>query len=120
MSTVIIYCHPYEGSFNHAVLEKVKENLKNQCQAFIVIDLYQDHFEPVYSKEELKLYHAGKTCDPLVSKYLAMIKQATSIIFITPIWWNTIPGMLKGFIDKVMKEGRAYHTLSLGLEFMVN
>ena len=26
------------------------------------------------------------------------------MIFITPCWWNSIPGMLKGVIDKVMKE----------------
>ena len=113
MKTLIIYCHPYEKSFNHAVLEKVKENLQRNHQIFEVIDLYQDHFQPIYSKEELKLYHSGKTQDPLVSKYLKMIKQATTIIFITPVWWNSIPGMLKGFIDKVMKEGEGLsHTVS--------
>lgn len=105
MSTLIVYCHPYEKSFNQAVLDKVEANLNKNNELFRVIDLYQDNFQPYYSKEELKLYHVGKTVDPLVEKYLKQIKNASSIIFITPIWWNSIPGMLKGFIDKVMKEG---------------
>jgi len=33
------------------------------------------------------------------------LKSAHHLIFITPIWWNDVPGMLKGFVDKVMKEG---------------
>ena len=28
MDCLIIYCHPYDKSFNHAVLENVENNLK--------------------------------------------------------------------------------------------
>lgn len=102
---LIVYCHPYNQSFNHAELDVVKKNLHRRGVKYEVIDLYKDGFNPVYSTEELKLYHQGGTTDPLVSKYLSLCQQATTIIFITPIWWNSIPGILKGFIDKVMKEG---------------
>lgn len=41
------------------------------------------------------------------------MRQATGVIFVTPLWWNSIPGMLKGFIDKVMKEGEGLsHTVT--------
>lgn len=33
------------------------------------------------------------------------MKETPEVVFITPFWWNGIPGMLKEFIDKVMKEG---------------
>ena len=113
MSTLIVYCHPYEKSFNHAILDMVKTNLKKQNQPFKIIDLYAERFSPVYDQEELRLYHNGKTHDPLVKKYLSLLQKSTSIIFITPLWWNSIPGMLKGFIDKVMKEGKGLsHTVS--------
>lgn len=113
MKTIIVYCHPYPHSFNHAILEAVCDNLKTKKVDFRIIDLYAEDFDPVYSKEELTLYHEGGTVDPLVKKYLALLKGADTIIFITPIWWNSIPGMLKGFIDKVMKEGENLsHTIS--------
>lgn len=105
MDTLIIYCHPYAQSFNHVVLERVQSNLNSQGINYQLIDLYAEHFDPTYSAEELSLYHQGGTVDPLVRKYLALLKSCQTVIFITPCWWNSIPGMLKGFIDKVMKEG---------------
>ncbi|MCD7130239.1 NAD(P)H-dependent oxidoreductase [Limosilactobacillus agrestis] len=105
MSVLIIYCHPYVKSFNHAILEHVQKNLQTSHLNYHTIDLYYDDFNPTYSAKELSLYHDGGTTDPLVSKYLSLLKKCQTVIFITPYWWNDIPGMLKGFIDKVMKEG---------------
>ncbi|WEV47666.1 NAD(P)H-dependent oxidoreductase [Bifidobacterium sp. ESL0690] len=110
---VVVYCHPYEKSFNHAVLERILNALKNQGHASRLIDLYADGFNPVYDKEELRLFHTGGTHDPMVKKYLDMIRAADGIVFVTPVWWNSVPGMLKGFIDKVMKEGEGLsHTIT--------
>ena len=103
--TLIVYCHPYAGSFNHAVLETVEANLKRQQQRYQLIDLHADGFDPRYDAEELRLFHEGGTHDPLVVKYLELLRETHGLIVITPIWWNEIPGMLKGFVDKVMKEG---------------
>lgn len=113
MDTLIIYCHPYPQSFNHAILQAVQNNLQSKNIEFTLIDLYAERFSPVYTKKDLSLFHTGKTTDPLVVKYLNLLKQAKTVIFITPIWWNSIPGMLKGFIDKVMMEGKGLsHTVS--------
>lgn len=103
--TLIIYCHPWNQSFNHAVLEHVKYNLESNHNNYKVIDLYTDGFNPAYDQEELRLFHSGQTHDPLVKEYLTDLKQATNLIIISPVWWNDLPAILKGFIDKVMKEG---------------
>lgn len=111
-STVIIYCHPCTGSFNHAVLQTIVTNLNGHGRPAHVIDLYAEHFDPTYDAEELQLFHTGGTHDPNVIEYLDLLRAADTVIFITPIWWNSIPGMLKGFIDKVMKEGEGLsHTI---------
>jgi len=102
---LVIYCHPWKKSFNHAILDQVIKNLDSNDLDYKVIDLYADKFNPVYDEEEMRLFHYGKTHDPLVTEYLTYLKEATNLIFITPVWWNDIPAMLKGFIDKVMKEG---------------
>ena len=104
---VIVYSHPYEKSFNHAILEQIRDDLRKRMIPYDVLDLYRVGFDPTYSKRELALFNQGKTIDPLVMPFLDKIKQADTIIFITPIWWNDLPAMMKGFIDKVMKEGRA-------------
>lgn len=112
-NVLIVYCHPYSKSFNHAVLNSVKENLDSKSIHYDVIDLYEEKFEPYYDKEELRLFHEGRTHDQLVTKYLNLLRTSNGVIFVTPIWWNSVPGMLKGFIDKVMKEGPGLsHTVS--------
>lgn len=113
MECLIIYCHPYNKSFKHAVLECVENNLDQNNKNYQVIDLYKDDFNPVYDLEEMRLFHVGKTHDPLVKKYLNWLRKTPEVIFITPFWWNGVPGMLKGFIDKVMKEGKGLsHTVT--------
>jgi len=102
---LIIYSHPWNKSFNHAVLTQVIHNLEVHHDDYKVIDLYAEKFNPIYDEEEMRLFHTGETHDPLVTEYLADLKSADHLIFVTPIWWNDVPGMLKGFIDKVMKEG---------------
>lgn len=106
MTTIlIVYCHPYNQSFNHAVLDQVIYNLRSKKIPWHLIDLYGEQFNPIYDAKELELFHDGGTHDPQVTAYLHELRTADQLIIITPVWWNSVPAMLKGFIDKVMKEG---------------
>ncbi len=106
--TLIVYDHPYDKSFNHAILQTITDALDAKNRAYDVIDLHADGFNPVYGKEELALFGKGETLDPLVEKYQALIRAADEIVFICPIWWSSLPAMSKGFLDKVMKQKFAY------------
>ena len=114
--TLVIYAHPYTGSFNHAVLEATTTALDKANRPYDVIDLYADGFDPRYTVEELALFGEGGTLDPLVTRYQELIKGAARLIVVTPIWWNDLPGMLKGFFDKVMKQKWAYDPTPSGRE----
>ena len=50
MDCLIIYCHPYDKSFNHAVLENVGNNLRQNNKDYKLIDLYKDGFVPISKK----------------------------------------------------------------------
>ena len=98
MKTTIIFAHPWSGSFNRAVLNTVMAAGGNSN----LIDLYQDNFNPVMSAPELALYGKGQYIDPLIGRYIAMLKETARAIFIFPIWWYDMPAILRGFFDKVM------------------
>jgi len=104
----IVYAHPYEGSLNHAILTRLTAYFDSTDQPYHVIDLYQDGFDPRYSKEELRLFSRGETPYQLVKDYQQVIAQSDELIFISPIWWYHLPAELKGFFDKVMLKGFAY------------
>lgn len=107
----IIYVHPYDKSFNHAILEEVVKNIDE----YRLIDLYKEEFNPAYDEEELSLFNKGETKDPLVKKYQKIIEITDELIIITPIWWNNMPAMLKGFLDKVFKQKFAYENAKIGV-----
>lgn len=114
-STLIVYCHPYEGSFCHAILERLTARYERDGVPYQVIDLHADGFDPGYSTEEMALFSRGETLDPLVTRYQGMLRAASRLVLIAPIWWNDVPAQLKGWFDKVMKKDFAYRETPQGL-----
>lgn len=114
--TTIIYAHPYEQSFNHAILQRVRELLESKGEAYKLIDLYADGFNPAYTKEELALFNQGKALDPLVLHYQEILKKTGRLIFIFPIWWADMPAIVKGFEDKVFLKTLAYNPTPTGIK----
>lgn len=115
MHTTAILCHPYEKSFNHAILQTVRRCAEARGDRFSLIDLYADGFQPAMSREELAVYMEGRSPDPLVSRYNEILKDTDEAVLIFPIWWYDMPAMLRGFFDKVMLPKDAYTGAEIGL-----
>ena len=77
--------------------------LESQNSIFTVIDLYKENYNPVLSLSEIK----GETSIE-TKKYQQLIKEATDIIFIFPVWWFRAPAIMEGFIDKTFAPKFAY------------
>ncbi len=114
MSTTIIMAHPWHGSLNKAILDKVTTNLDSKGISYNLIDLNKEEFNPVLNEEDLKLFAKGDYQDEKVGNYQKVITNTKEIIFIFPIWWYGIPAILKGFMEKVMLKGFAYDTSPIG------
>ncbi|MDE6278964.1 MAG: NAD(P)H-dependent oxidoreductase [Paramuribaculum sp.] len=110
----ILYAHPYDKSFNHAVLEAVKNRLDEHGKEYRVFDLYADGFNPALDASSLRLYSRGENADPLAASYLKTLLASDEFIMIFPIWWATPPAIVKGFFDKVMLSGTAYQYSEAG------
>ena len=104
----IVYCHPYDKSFNHALLQAVTDKLSGLGREYDVINLYGENFNPVLDSVGLGLYSKGETDDEMVRRYQKALEQTDHLIYIFPIWWGMMPAMLKGFIDKVFLRGIIY------------
>lgn len=98
----IVFTHPWHGSFNKAILDTITSKYDNENKAYRVIDLPKDNFNPSFTEAEMAVYNKGQALDPLVKEYQEQLKLSDEIIFIFPIWWGTMPAILKGFFDKVL------------------
>ena len=116
----IIFAHPWHESFNKAILDSVTGILDEKKEEYTVIDLNKDGFNPVMTEEELALYSQGKSTDPLVERYKEILKKTDELILIFPIWWSSMPAILKGFFDKTMIKGFAYKASKTGITGLLN
>lgn len=63
------------------------------------IDLYKENFNPVHNPEKR---------DTQTIEYQIRIRKADMIAIFHPVWWGSVPAILKGFCDKVFIAGYAY------------
>ncbi|WP_125708212.1 NAD(P)H-dependent oxidoreductase [Lacticaseibacillus porcinae] len=106
--TVIVTSHPYAGSFCHALMEAAKQGAQQQGHAVDVIDLEADGFDPVMHSADLIGFLKHKAQDEQAVDYIERVKQADHLILVFPIWWELMPAMMKGFIDKVVFPGETF------------
>jgi NAD(P)H dehydrogenase (quinone) len=110
VNTLLIYCHPHDGSHNHRVLERVARGLEASGTEYELIDLYRADFDPrLQAIEYTRMFVTPETtlADD-VRAYQAKVTGARNLVFIYPVWWYTMPAALKGFIDRVFTPGFAY------------
>jgi NAD(P)H dehydrogenase (quinone) len=108
MKVAIVFNHPYEGSYCNAVLNSVIKGLSDGGHTVDLLHLDNDNFDPVMRARDLKAFKDGEPCDPQVITYRERLANAEHLIFIFPVWWELMPAMTKGFIDKVIFPGVAY------------
>lgn len=113
MFVMIIYVHPWSGSYCNAILQRVVKGLTSAGHHCDLLDLYNDGFDPIMSEKDLSLYSTGKYSDPKVGEYQRRIEKADHLFFIFPVWWEVMPAYLKGFCDKVFLNNWAYEKTGL-------
>lgn len=117
MRTLIVFNHPYEGSYCNAILHAVHKGLQIGGNEVDIIHLDNDGFRPAMTKADLKAFVDHQPIDPQVIDYSERLRQTDHLIFIFPIWWDIMPAMTKGFIDRVLFPGVVYdhHPRGFGL-----
>ncbi len=116
MRVLVVFNHPYDRSFCAAIREAALEGLRAAGHDCDVVHLDEDAFDPVMRAKDLRAFvmahenpqAALQLVDPLVADYGRRLEQAEHAVFIFPIWWELMPALMKGFVDKVIFPGIAY------------
>ena len=109
MNALVVYCHPVEGSFCSAMRDAAVRGLRAAGHTVNVIDLAAEHFNPVMSTTEWKMYSEGSGEVPLgLERDTSFVKTAEIIVFVYPTWWGGLPAQLKGWLERVMLPGTAF------------
>jgi putative NADPH-quinone reductase len=105
---LVVYGHPVPGSFNSAVLARVRAGLERAGHEIDVVDLHAVDFDPVLPAEEWQVEYDPVDSDPILSDHIARLLRADALVFVHPTWWGGQPAVVKGWIDRVFANGAAY------------
>ncbi len=123
MHVLFVLCHPEPASLNAALTQTAVDHFRSQGDTAEVSDLYAEGFDPVekaahYGNRENEEFFAPMaeqrhawTTESLhgdVTREIARLEKADLVILQFPIWWHSIPAMLKGWFDRVFVGGGLY------------
>ncbi len=123
MNILIVHAHPEPQSFTTTLKNTAIETLQNLGHHVEVSDLYAMNFNPIASRNDfmelgnpdylnyaLEQRHASKN-QLLASDIQTEVKKIQSadlLILNFPMYWMSMPALLKGWIDRVFVSGIFY------------
>jgi NAD(P)H dehydrogenase (quinone) len=123
MKVLIVYAHPEPKSFNGALKDLAISVLKEQGHEVKLSDLYAMNFKAVADKEDFlelenpeflkyqveeKLAYEKGTFSPDIVAEQEKLIWADFVILQFPLWWFSVPAIMKGWVDRVFAVGFSY------------
>ena len=105
MNISVILGHPHPDSFNGAIAKTVRQTLAEAGHEACFHDLQAEGFDPVMTAAELARDPVLPTS---IARHLEEILVAEGIVIIHPNYWSRPPAILCGWVDRVLRPGRAY------------
>jgi NAD(P)H dehydrogenase (quinone) len=110
MHALIVVAHPDPKSLSHSVAAHLAEGVSefDPGNSFEIADLAAEAFDPRFTAADIKVHlrEAPVTADIAVEQ--ARIDRADALVLVYPVYWWSMPGLLKGWIDRVFTNGWAY------------
>lgn len=120
-TALIVHAHPEPGSFSTAQMTVAARTLRDAGYRVDVLDLYAEAWHPVLDRAEFapvggpfkpqaeqRRAVADGTLDPAVEDHLDRLLAADLLVLSFPMWWFSLPAVLKGWVDRVFVMGAVF------------
>lgn len=92
-----------------AIADRFRAGAEAAGHAIEWADLYREGFDPLLREpDEPDRSIIGKKYSDAVQREMTRIDRNEAIVMIFPVWWWSLPAMLKGWIDRVWNRDWAY------------
>lgn len=101
---LIINGHPDKESFSFGLLEAYKKGAEKSNAEIKEINIRELTFNP-----NLEFGYRKRTeLEPDLLDAQDKIKWADHIVWVYPVWWSSVPAIMKGFLDRILLPGFAF------------
>lgn len=123
MKVLIVSAHPEEQSFSCAMQLQAVKTLEANSHEVITSDLYKTNWNPIASSKDfiepknsnyltyaLEQRHGfeNATLAPDIQGELDKLQWCDMLILNFPLYWGSMPAIMKGWIDRVFVSGLCY------------
>ena len=123
MKVFIVFAHPEPKSFGRRLLDRAVDALRGAGHEVAVSDMYAMRFNPVasdadfsarrfpdnlYYDREQKHAHQHAAFAPDIQSEMDKLLWCDALVLQFPLWWFSVPAIMKGWIDRVFANGVAY------------
>jgi NAD(P)H dehydrogenase (quinone) len=122
VNTLIVLAHPESQSFCAALVRAAVRRLQAEGEVR-VIDLYSANFDPVIRPSHFPCRASVERFEPMVeqahqaataavtrdvAEHQAALQWCDRLLLAFPLWWWSMPAILKGWVDRVFSTDFAY------------
>jgi NAD(P)H dehydrogenase (quinone) len=108
MHALIVFSHPEPTSLSAAVANAIGDAANNYGHTAEVADLSAESFDPRYVLADRLVHHKLAAVPDDVAREQARIERANALVLVFPVFWWSMPALLKGWIDRVFSNGWAF------------
>lgn len=101
---LVILGHPGEESFCGALFDAYREGVDQTGAETRPLRLKDLQFDPVLHQG----YKTPQEWEPDLQEAWRDIEWADQLTFVYPVWWGTMPALMKGFFDRILLPGKAF------------
>ena len=123
MNILVVYAHHEPGSLVASLKNVGISTMQSMGHEVYESDLYGVGFHPVANKYDFSTLSGGHFnymleqkhatgnswgFSPDIVEQMQRLQEAELVIFYTPIWWFSVPAIMKGWFDRVLTMGFAW------------
>ncbi len=112
MRVLVVLGHQRQGSFCHAIAQTAVAELQRLGHTTVYHDLYAEAFDPILPDTQIP---KSAQVSPEVRRHCDELAAAEGYVVVHPNWWGMPPAMLKGWVDRVFRQGVAYDISAEGV-----
>ena len=106
---LLVLAHPRRGSLTGQVADRFAASLTGNGCHVEVADLVAEKFDPVLREaDEPDWANPDKAYSQVAAREMERIRRNDATVMIFPVYWWSMPGIMKGWVDRVWNNGFAY------------
>ena len=107
MHLLTVFAHPIRTSYPGAVMDSFHEPFAAAGHSIDILDLHTEGFDPRFTEADHSHFWGGPI-PPGIADMHQRVEAADRLAFVFPVYWWSVPAMMKGWIERVFTGDWAY------------